>query len=362
MRPKRPSRSPTRSSARHGATARGEDPARSWERGRFASPAPARHSPRHRRARRDPRDRDDVGAPRSSQDGRHRRAHGQPHRRRHQADRDVPHLARLSGRAPRCTSPSSRRSRPIRPRSGRRAKDAASRAIGAAGGTITHHHAVGRDHRPYLEAEIGDARRRDPARGEGDRRSARHHEPRRARAARCGALVAEGRMNVTLLVNPAARGGAHTGAATRAAERLRAHGVRTTIISGGSAAESSELLRTAIGARHRRRRRRRRRRHRPPGHPGARRHRHPSGHHPGGDRQRLRRRRSGCASSMSTAAADAIVAGRTRLIDLARVTRVDGTHGVLRLGAGERLRLEASTTARTRCAGRAAGRATTSRS
>lgn len=36
-----------------------------------------------------------------------------------------------------------------------RAKDAASRAIGRAGGTITHHHAVGRDHRPYLEAEIG---------------------------------------------------------------------------------------------------------------------------------------------------------------------------------------------------------------
>ncbi|MGP3535399.1 FAD-binding oxidoreductase [Microbacterium sp. RD1] len=36
-----------------------------------------------------------------------------------------------------------------------RAKEAASRAIGAAGGTITHHHAVGRDHLPYLEAEIG---------------------------------------------------------------------------------------------------------------------------------------------------------------------------------------------------------------
>lgn len=35
------------------------------------------------------------------------------------------------------------------------AKDAASRAIVAARGTITHHHAVGRDHRPYLEAEIG---------------------------------------------------------------------------------------------------------------------------------------------------------------------------------------------------------------
>lgn len=36
-----------------------------------------------------------------------------------------------------------------------RAKDAASRAIGDASGTITHHHAVGRDHRPYLTDEIG---------------------------------------------------------------------------------------------------------------------------------------------------------------------------------------------------------------
>jgi len=53
-------------------------------------------------------------------------------------------------------------------------------------------------------------------------------------------------MNVTLLVNPAARSRAHKSSATRAAERLRTHGVRTTIISGGSAAESSHLLRTAI--------------------------------------------------------------------------------------------------------------------
>ncbi|MFN3338958.1 MAG: FAD-binding oxidoreductase [Dietzia sp.] len=36
------------------------------------------------------------------------------------------------------------------------AKRAASEAILAAGGTITHHHAVGVDHRPYLEAEIGE--------------------------------------------------------------------------------------------------------------------------------------------------------------------------------------------------------------
>ncbi|MBB1050211.1 FAD-binding oxidoreductase, partial [Dietzia sp. CW19] len=37
-----------------------------------------------------------------------------------------------------------------------RAKRAASEAIVATGGTITHHHAVGVDHRPYLEAEIGE--------------------------------------------------------------------------------------------------------------------------------------------------------------------------------------------------------------
>ena len=55
-------------------------------------------------------------------------------------------------------------------------------------------------------------------------------------------------MNVALLVNPAARAGAHTGAATHAAERLREHGVSTALVSGGSAAESSQLLRAAIAA------------------------------------------------------------------------------------------------------------------
>jgi alkyldihydroxyacetonephosphate synthase len=34
-------------------------------------------------------------------------------------------------------------------------KDAATEAIVAAGGTLTHHHAVGRDHAPWMEAEIG---------------------------------------------------------------------------------------------------------------------------------------------------------------------------------------------------------------
>jgi diacylglycerol kinase (ATP) len=55
-------------------------------------------------------------------------------------------------------------------------------------------------------------------------------------------------VNVALLLNPAARSGAHTGSASHAAERLRERGVRTSIVSGGSAAESSELLRAAIEA------------------------------------------------------------------------------------------------------------------
>jgi alkyldihydroxyacetonephosphate synthase len=38
----------------------------------------------------------------------------------------------------------------------RAAKRAACEAIVATGGTITHHHAVGRDHAPYMRAEVGD--------------------------------------------------------------------------------------------------------------------------------------------------------------------------------------------------------------
>jgi alkyldihydroxyacetonephosphate synthase len=38
----------------------------------------------------------------------------------------------------------------------REAKGAACDAIVSAGGTITHHHAVGRDHAPYMEAEVGE--------------------------------------------------------------------------------------------------------------------------------------------------------------------------------------------------------------
>lgn len=54
-------------------------------------------------------------------------------------------------------------------------------------------------------------------------------------------------MNVAVVVNPAARAGAHTHAATKAVHRLREHGHTVTVISGGSAGETSALIRTALG-------------------------------------------------------------------------------------------------------------------
>lgn len=53
-------------------------------------------------------------------------------------------------------------------------------------------------------------------------------------------------MDVALLVNPAARGGARTDAADTVALRLRASGIRVAVLSGGSAADSSALLRAAL--------------------------------------------------------------------------------------------------------------------
>ena len=38
----------------------------------------------------------------------------------------------------------------------RAVKEAASRAIVEGGGTITHHHAVGRDHAPWMRSEVGE--------------------------------------------------------------------------------------------------------------------------------------------------------------------------------------------------------------
>lgn len=53
-------------------------------------------------------------------------------------------------------------------------------------------------------------------------------------------------MNVAVVVNPAARAGAHRHSATRAVARLREHGHTVTVISGGSAGETSSLIRAAL--------------------------------------------------------------------------------------------------------------------
>jgi diacylglycerol kinase (ATP) len=53
-------------------------------------------------------------------------------------------------------------------------------------------------------------------------------------------------VRIAVVVNPAARSGVHTGAATKSVGRLRERGHTVTVISGGSAAETSQLIRTAL--------------------------------------------------------------------------------------------------------------------
>ena len=64
----------------------------------------------------------------------------------------------------------------------RAAKRAASDAIVAAGATITHHHAVGRDHRDVGGGRARRARQRAPLRPQAALRPGGHHEPREAAA------------------------------------------------------------------------------------------------------------------------------------------------------------------------------------
>ena len=70
--------------------------------------------------------------------------------------------------------------RATRSGSGSGRRRAATDAIVAAGGTITHHHAVGADHAPWMPAEVGRARARRAARAQGALRPGRGHEPRQA--------------------------------------------------------------------------------------------------------------------------------------------------------------------------------------
>ena len=65
-------------------------------------------------------------------------------------------------------------------------KAAASEALAAHGATITHHHAVGRDHRPWYDRQRPDAVRRRAGRGQGGARPGRRPQPRRAAAGPAG--------------------------------------------------------------------------------------------------------------------------------------------------------------------------------
>ena len=62
----------------------------------------------------------------------------------------------------------------------RKAKTAASDAMMRTGATITHHHAVGADHRPWMRDEVGDLGVAGAAGGQGDARSGRNPQPRQA--------------------------------------------------------------------------------------------------------------------------------------------------------------------------------------
>jgi alkyldihydroxyacetonephosphate synthase len=140
--------------AAHGASSRGEDPARSWERGRFSSPA-LRDTLLGAGVLAETLETAATWANLSAL----KAAVTDALRETLTAEGTKPivlcHISHVypAGASLYFTVVAALTTDPVAQWA--RAKDAASRAIGAAGGTISHHHAVGRDHRPYLEAEIG---------------------------------------------------------------------------------------------------------------------------------------------------------------------------------------------------------------
>jgi diacylglycerol kinase (ATP) len=132
-------------------------------------------------------------------------------------------------------------------------------------------------------------------------------------------------VHVVLLANPAARAGRHRRAASRAAARLRERGVRVSVLSGGSAAETTQLLRLAL-------------RERPDavvvaGGDGT---VHLAAQELAGGDIPLGIIPCGTGNDLALAlgvrelhpeaAADVIAEGRTRRLDLARLVRPDGSH------------------------------------
>ena len=140
-----------------GAAYLGQAAGRSWEHGRYQRPLPARHADGDGGDGRDARDLAHLDparrAARRGRQGDRRRARGQGtpglvwcHLSHAYADGASLYFTFISRR--RAAAPSWS--------SGAQVKRAACEAIVASGGTITHHHAVGRDHAPYMAAEVGE--------------------------------------------------------------------------------------------------------------------------------------------------------------------------------------------------------------
>ena len=147
-------------------------------------------------------------------------------------------------------------------------KRAVSEAIIAEGGTITHHHAVGRDHRPWYDRQRPEPFAAGAAWREGGGRPARDNESRRADRSAVMSIAVLGPGGVGGLIAGAARSGRHTGGrggpggdrggdlAARPARgqcqlrRVRRPPARRRASggAGGRADRRHEGLRTALGA------------------------------------------------------------------------------------------------------------------
>ena len=140
---------------------------------------PARLDARPRRARRDARDRDLLVGVEDLYAGGEGRARGRARRRRRAPALVLCHVSHVyeTGCSLYFTVAARQGDEPLE--QWLRAKRAASEAIVAHGATITHHHAVGTDHLPWLEARDRPGRRADPAGGQGRARPDGGSQPRR---------------------------------------------------------------------------------------------------------------------------------------------------------------------------------------
>ncbi len=121
-----------------------------WSHGRYRGPVPAGRADRRRRARRDARDGDLLVEPGHALQGGRRCAQKRPR----QSRGAVPHLARLPlGRVAVLHGRGGTGNDPLAQWA--KAKRAANDAIIDAGGSITHHHGVGTDHREHYAQQVG---------------------------------------------------------------------------------------------------------------------------------------------------------------------------------------------------------------